>query len=159
MKTHTLRSRRGAGSMLTALTLALVPATGVAVVTAPAAVPYPPGVRTLELGPHAQAQLVVPEGPPRPRPLLVFFHGAGGTAAQSVALVGDPATARAHVADYLARSGAGRRYPGLGYQVTTDGDSVQVRMSAPLDLPLVPPGWAGRTTVSSDAAAVTVVTR
>jgi predicted esterase len=63
-------------------------------VAAPAAVPYPPGPRTLELGPHAQAELVVPEGPPRPRPLLVFFHGAGGTAAQSVALVGDPATAR-----------------------------------------------------------------
>ncbi len=61
---------------------------------APVAVPYPPGARTLELGPHAQAQLVVPEGPPRPRPLLVFFHGAGGTAAQSVALVGDPAAAR-----------------------------------------------------------------
>ena len=38
MKTLTLQSRRGAGSMLTALTLALVPATGVAVVTAPAAV-------------------------------------------------------------------------------------------------------------------------
>lgn len=38
MKTLTLRSRRGANSMLTALTLALVPATGVAVVTAPAAV-------------------------------------------------------------------------------------------------------------------------
>jgi predicted esterase len=63
-------------------------------VSAPAAVPYPPGVCTLELGPYAQAQLVVPEGPPRPRPLLVFFHGAGGAAAQSVALVGDPATAR-----------------------------------------------------------------
>ena len=63
-------------------------------VAAPAAVPYPPGVRTLELGPHAQAQLVVPDGPPRPRPLLVFFHGAGGTAAQGVALVGDAATAR-----------------------------------------------------------------
>src|ERR687894_2629510 len=61
---------------------------------APVAVPYPPGVRTLELGPHARAQLVVPEGPPRPRPLLVFFHGAGGNAAQGVALVGDPAAAR-----------------------------------------------------------------
>ena len=63
-------------------------------VAAPAAVPYPPGTRTLELGPHAQAQLVVPDGPPRPRPLLVFFHGAGGTAAQSVGLVGGPAAAR-----------------------------------------------------------------
>ncbi len=55
---------------------------------APAAVPYPPGVRTLELGPHAQAQLVLPEGPPRPLPLLLFFQGAGGSAAQSLALVG-----------------------------------------------------------------------
>ena len=63
-------------------------------VVAPAAAPYPPGTRTLELGPHAQAQLVVPEGRPAPRPLLVFFHGAGGTAAQSVDLVGGPATAR-----------------------------------------------------------------
>ena len=63
-------------------------------VAAPAAVRYPPGTRTLELGPHAQAQLVVPDGPPRPRPLLVFFHGAGGTAAQSVGLVGGPAAAR-----------------------------------------------------------------
>jgi phospholipase/carboxylesterase len=62
--------------------------------TAPAAAPYRPGSRTLDLGPHAQAQLVVPDGPPRPRPLLVFFHGAGGTAAQGVALVGEPATAR-----------------------------------------------------------------
>ena len=52
-------------------------------VAAPAAVPYPPGVRTLELGPHAQAQLVVPDGPPRPRPLLVFFHGAAGGPLQS----------------------------------------------------------------------------
>ncbi|MGR6965438.1 alpha/beta hydrolase [Geodermatophilus sp. URMC 61] len=70
--------------------------------TAPAAAPYPPGVRTLELGPHARAQLVVPDGPRRPRPLLVFFHGAGGTAAQSVGLVGGPATA--HEALVLAPS-------------------------------------------------------
>lgn len=63
-------------------------------VAAPAAVPYPPGMRTLELGPHAQARLVVPDGPPRPRPLLVFFHGAGGTAAHSLALVGDLAAGR-----------------------------------------------------------------
>jgi phospholipase/carboxylesterase len=63
-------------------------------VPAPAAAPYPPGVGTLELGPHARAQLVVPAGDPRPRPLLVFFHGAGGTAAQGVGLVGDAAVAR-----------------------------------------------------------------
>jgi Flp pilus assembly protein TadG len=71
----------------------------------------------------------------------------------------DPALARAYVADYLARSGARVRYPGLTYRVSAAGDSVQVQMSAPLDLPLVPPGWAGRTTVASDATAVTLVTR
>lgn len=71
----------------------------------------------------------------------------------------DPATARGYVADYLARSGARQSHPGLIYRVSTAGDSVQVEMSAPLDLPLVPPGWAGRTTVASEATAVTVVTR
>jgi hypothetical protein len=70
----------------------------------------------------------------------------------------DPAVARAYVADYIARSGA-RRYPGLSYRVSTSGDTVQVHVSAPLDLPLAPPGWEGRTTVVSDASAVTVVTR
>ena len=62
--------------------------------TAPAASPYPPGERTLELGPHAEAQLLVPPGDPVPRPLLVYFHGAGGSAAQGVAAVGALATAR-----------------------------------------------------------------
>jgi uncharacterized membrane protein len=70
----------------------------------------------------------------------------------------DPATARAYVAAYLSRAGAAGAYPGLTYRVTADGDSVQVQLSAPLDLPLVPPGWAGRTTVASDATAVTLVT-
>ncbi|MBB3086538.1 alpha/beta hydrolase [Geodermatophilus sabuli] len=60
----------------------------------PAAVPYPEGVRTLHLGPHAEARLAVPGGAHRPRPLLVFFHGAGGTSAQGLAAVGDLAAAR-----------------------------------------------------------------
>ena len=63
-------------------------------VVAPAAAPYPAGDRTLDLGPHAQARLVVPAGDPGPRPLLVFFHGAGGSAEQSVAAVGELATSR-----------------------------------------------------------------
>lgn len=71
----------------------------------------------------------------------------------------DPAAARARVAEYLARTGARRSYPGLTSQVTASGDVVQVRLSAPLELPLVPPGWAGRTTVAVHAAAVTIVTR
>ncbi|MFW3172495.1 alpha/beta hydrolase [Geodermatophilus sp. CPCC 206100] len=51
-------------------------------------------MHTLDLGPHAEVRLVVPGGDARPRPLLVFFHGAGGTAAQSLATVGEPAAAR-----------------------------------------------------------------
>lgn len=70
----------------------------------------------------------------------------------------DPALARANAAAYLARAGA-RRYPGLSHRVSATGDSVRVQLSAPLDLPLTPPGWTGRTTVASEASAVTVVTR
>jgi phospholipase/carboxylesterase len=60
----------------------------------PAALPWAEGVHPLDLGPHVEAQLVVPGGDPCPRPLLVFFHGAGGTSAQSLATVGDLAAAR-----------------------------------------------------------------
>lgn len=53
-----------------------------------------PGVSRLDLGPGAEVLLAVPPGDPVPRPLLVFFHGAGGTAEQSLAVVGELATAR-----------------------------------------------------------------
>jgi phospholipase/carboxylesterase len=53
-----------------------------------------PGVLPIDLGGPAQALLAVPAGPVGPRPLLVFFHGAGGEAADSLALVGGTATAR-----------------------------------------------------------------
>jgi hypothetical protein len=66
----------------------------------------------------------------------------------------DPALARVHVADYLARSG---RPAGLRWRVSTTADSVRVELSGPLDLPLVPPGWSGRTTVASEAGAVSIV--
>jgi phospholipase/carboxylesterase len=56
-------------------------------VTAPERCPQP-GLHPLDLGTGAEALLAVPAGLPRPRPLLVFFHGAGATAAQSVAAVG-----------------------------------------------------------------------
>ncbi|MGY1742540.1 MULTISPECIES: alpha/beta hydrolase [unclassified Blastococcus] len=69
---------------------------------APAAVPHPPGERALDLGPDAQARLLVPARAPGPRPLLVFFHGAGGSAAQGLAAVGGPAAA--HGALVLAPS-------------------------------------------------------
>lgn len=65
----------------------------------------------------------------------------------------DPAVARQYVAAYLADVGARGSFPGLAYRVTTTTDSVEVRVEASLKLPLTPPGWGARTTVSGDAAA------
>lgn len=54
----------------------------------------PAGEHELTLGPGVEARLVVPPGHPGPRPLLVFFHGAGGRAAQSIAAAGALAAGR-----------------------------------------------------------------
>lgn len=69
----------------------------------------------------------------------------------------DPVAAGDHVADYLAALGARGRYPGLTYSVATTADSVVVRVSAPLDLPLTPPGWETRPIITGTAAAYVVV--
>ncbi|MBW8765762.1 MAG: phospholipase [Geodermatophilales bacterium] len=53
------------------------------------AAPVGPGVHEMGLGHGTEVLLAVPPGDPVPRPLLVFFHGAGGTAGQSLAAVGD----------------------------------------------------------------------
>jgi phospholipase/carboxylesterase len=53
-----------------------------------------PGVHPLTRPGARDSLLVVPPGPPRPLPLLVFFHGAGGEAARSLPLVQDVAAAR-----------------------------------------------------------------
>ncbi|MDX6326905.1 MAG: hypothetical protein QOK15_3259 [Nocardioidaceae bacterium] len=68
----------------------------------------------------------------------------------------DPAQARALVAEYVRGVGAAR-YAGLHYQVFTTPDSVTVVVSAPLSLPLAPPGWGGTTRVTASAAAFTEV--
>ena len=73
-----------------------------------------------------------------------------------VALV-DPEVARSYVADYLARSGAAREFPGLRVDVDARVDRVVVRVSAPLDLPFTPPGWVGTPRISSTAASYVVV--
>jgi phospholipase/carboxylesterase len=44
----------------------------------------PPGLHQLQLAGDVVALLGVPPGEPRPRPLLVFCHGAGGNAAQGL---------------------------------------------------------------------------
>lgn len=69
----------------------------------------------------------------------------------------DPAAARAVAVDYLTSVGALRAYPGLVVRVGTTSDSVEVRLTGPLDLPLTVPGWSSRTTVASEATAVSVV--
>lgn len=69
----------------------------------------------------------------------------------------DAAVARARVAEYLARVGAAGSYPGLRYAVVTGGDTVIVRVSAPLDLPLTAPGWPVRSRVTGTSAAVVAV--
>jgi phospholipase/carboxylesterase len=53
--------------------------------------PPAPGVSPLDLGPGAEVLLAVPPG--ECRSLLVFFHGAGGSAADGLRAVGDRAAA------------------------------------------------------------------
>ena len=75
-------------------------------------------------------------------------------------LIQQEAAVEAAVRDYLARAGAGRKYPGIdvGVHVDTVSRSVTVRLAAPLELPLTIPGSPGSPTVAaSSTAAVTVV--
>jgi uncharacterized membrane protein len=69
----------------------------------------------------------------------------------------DAEAAEAFVADYLATLGAAGRYPGLTFSVDATADSVVVRVSAPLDLPLTPPGWETRPVITGTAASYVVV--
>jgi hypothetical protein len=69
----------------------------------------------------------------------------------------DPEVARGYVADYLRDTGAAERYPGLSYDVDAGVDRVVVRVAAPLDLPITPPGWGRRPTISGTAASFVVV--
>ncbi|MGY2078960.1 alpha/beta hydrolase [Modestobacter sp. SYSU DS0657] len=84
-------------------------------------VPFPPGLTTLDLGTSAEAVVAVPPGEAVPRPLLVFCHGAGGSAADALALVGELATARGVVV--VAPSSAASTWDliagGLGRDVAT----------------------------------------
>lgn len=66
------------------------------------------------------------------------------------------AQARLAVADYLRTTGAYARYPGLTFRVRIDPAtrSVQVSLSAPLDLPLTVPGSPKRASVGATGSAV-----
>jgi hypothetical protein len=76
----------------------------------------------------------------------------GGVPAETLGLTAGQA--RAAVADYLRATGAYARYPGLTYAVTVDGPRLEVRLSAPLDLPLDVPGAGERTSVGARGAAI-----
>jgi len=69
----------------------------------------------------------------------------------------DPRAATEHVVDYLAAVRATERYPGLVFSVSSTADSVVVRVSAPLRLPLTPPGWERRPVISATGASFVVV--
>ncbi len=69
----------------------------------------------------------------------------------------DPGAARAYASEYLRSLGAQGAYPGLELRVVTVQDSVRVRITAPLDLPFAPPGWADSSQVSGNAAAYVTV--
>ncbi|TIC81626.1 pilus assembly protein TadG-related protein [Nocardioides sp. GY 10127] len=75
------------------------------------------------------------------------------------ALPVDEAAARAGVQAYLEQVGAQRDYPGLSARVTVDvtAGTVDVELTAPLDLPLTVPGAASRTTVTADGSAATTL--
>src|SRR4051794_41336467 len=60
----------------------------------------------------------------------------------------DPEVARGYVAEYLRATGAGRRYPGLSYDVEATPQRVVVRVAAPLRLPITPPGVDRRAVVT-----------
>jgi len=70
------------------------------------------------------------------------------------------AAASAAVAEYLARTGAHAKYPGIGFSVALDPvrETITVSVQAPLDLPLTVPGAPTSTTVGAEGtAAVTLV--
>lgn len=82
---------------------------------------------------------------------LVYTEGLGETASL------DPVMARQQVTAYLRAVGAHGRYAGLRYTVRAGSDSVEVRVTTPLELPFAPPGWAGRTDVTGTAEALVQV--
>ncbi len=61
------------------------------------------------------------------------------------------------MADYFRDTGAARRFPGLRYDVEAGADRIVVHVAAPLRLPITPPGWEKRPTITGTAAAFVLV--
>ena len=69
----------------------------------------------------------------------------------------DPGAAHRFVADYFESSGIQERFPRLDYTVETAGDTVVVRVTTRMDLPLRVPGVGTDVPVTGTAASVVVV--
>lgn len=69
----------------------------------------------------------------------------------------DPAAASSYAAEYLDASAARRKYPGLKAIVTTDNDTVRVRLTAPLVLPIPVPGVGSAAQITAEATSVVVL--
>lgn len=76
-------------------------------------------------------------------------------------LVQQEASVRAAVADYLDRTRAARRYPGITATVSVDraAGRVAVRLTAPIELPLHLPGTPASAEVSATSSAAVMVRR
>lgn len=81
----------------------------------------------------------------------------GGVPAEQLSLT--QGRARAAVASYLTKTGAYERYPGLTYAVSVDPATqrVEVRLRAPVDLPLDLPGTSDRGQVGATGSAIVSV--
>lgn len=83
----------------------------------------------------------------------------GGVGDDRLALT--EAEAREAVADYLQRAGAHAKYPGLKAVVSADPatQTIRVRLTAPLQLPLTVPGGPETASIAATGAAVVALDR
>lgn len=81
----------------------------------------------------------------------------GGLDGPHADLVAD--SARSAIRDYLIRHGASGKYPGLDYAVTIGVDTIQVRIQAPIELPLTIPGSPDKPQIAATGSAVVTIDR
>ncbi len=82
---------------------------------------------------------------------------AGGLEGANADLVAN--SARTAIRAYLVRHDAAAKYPGLDYEVTIGVDEVQVRIQAPLELPLTIPGSPDKPQIAAIGSAVVTLDR
>jgi hypothetical protein len=70
----------------------------------------------------------------------------------------DPELAARYVEEYLVDIGAREDYPELQLSIRLEDQRAVVEISAPLRLPITPPGWDDTTIVTGEASAVVPVT-